>query len=174
MADRRPFFHRAFRAPLHPDLGWGAATLAVLGAMVLPALVSFPFVMNFPNIEPGTSQGATNLIWFAWHVAATLTISPTFFIVILILATPALWLLLWFRWAGFASLILLAWSVGLPAVHVTFNGDVTTEAPDLIPVVALALAVQAVTGGIILKMISFRKNQKSLKSNQIGSVSPQK
>lgn len=163
-----------FRSRLHPDLGWVAATLAVLGAVILPAVCSFPFVMQFPDVEPGQSTGVTILVWFLWHVGAALTVSPMFIVVILFLATPALWLALRTRWAGPASLLGITWCIGLPAAHVTLNGDLTTEAPAMIPVLMVAMGLQCLTGYVILRLLSGRKAAKRPQSPASEQLSPQK
>ena len=164
-----PVVSRAFRTRLHPDMGWGAALLGVLGAIVLPALSGLPFVMNFPDIAPGAPAGTVSLIWFAWHVAAALTVSPMFSPVTVVLATPAVWLSLRARWAGPASLILLAWLIGFPAAHLILHGDVTTEAPGMIPAIATALAIQAVTCWLILRLVSRRKHARATAPHAIRS-----
>jgi len=44
-------------------------------------------------------------------------------------------------WAGWGSAILCALVFGLPAVHFTLNGDVTTESQEILPHIILAISL---------------------------------
>ena len=69
---------------------------------------------------------------------------PVFGLPALIVVVPAAGLLVWRGWAGPLSFVALAAIIGLPLVHWIFHGDLTTEAPDLLPHILAALSCAAI------------------------------
>ena len=159
---------KLIRTPANPDIGWTRPIMAVVGAIFVPAVIAALYLMVFPTDTTATYAGWDRLTWFIWRVAACLTASPLFVILTLPLSAPAVWLAARFGFAGPVSLVLIALGLGLPAAHIMLNGDVTTEAPQMIPVLIVTITLQALLGWVIFaKMPS--KGTKNAKSG-VGSA----
>jgi len=84
-------------------------------------------------------------------MAACLTASPLFVWVAMPVAVPAVLLAGRFGWAGPLSLVAISVGLGLPIAHFFLNGDLTSEAPEMIPFLVSAFAIQAICGWVILR-----------------------
>ena len=140
-----------FKSHPRPNFGWGRAILAALVAVIAPAIPAFFLVWGsdtgFREIMGSGDLGSRTL----WLVAACLMAAPLVAWIAVPIAAPLARIAARRGWAGPGSLVGMSWIIGLPLVHVIFNGDLTTEAPEVIPFLALALAIQALCGWLVLR-----------------------
>lgn len=131
-----------------PDLGWGRPIAAVLAGVFLPAIPA-GLLLWVLDADIGAIYGG--VLRLCWYVAACLMATPLVAWIAVPVATPLARLAARIGWAGPVSLIALAVLIGLPLAHIVLNGDLTSEAPEMIPVLALTFSIQALTGWIILR-----------------------
>lgn len=137
-----------WQSPKRPDLGWGRPIAAVLMGILLPALPAALFLWGL-DADIRDIDGA--MLRGAWFIAACLMATPLVSWIAVPVATPLVRVAARRGWAGPASLIALALIIGLPLAHVVLNGDLTREAPEMIPVLAMTFSIQALVGWIILR-----------------------
>ncbi len=137
---------------------------AVLGGLVLPAIPAFFVVWGSYTALSDVVVGETDGSRTVFLVAAALMSAPVFVLVapltagLLAIAMAALvHVARAYGWAGPGSMVALSWLIGLPFAHVFFNGDLTTEAPEMIPFLAATLAIQALCGWAVLNFRFGRK-----------------
>ncbi|MEL6641939.1 MAG: hypothetical protein AAFP98_11615 [Pseudomonadota bacterium] len=139
------------KSTARPDLGWGRPILAALAAIVVPAVPAFFVVWGsdtgFREIM-GSSDLSTRAVWL---VAACLMAAPLVAWIAVPISAPLARIAARRGWAGPGSMVVLSWAIGLPLAHIVFNGDLTSEAPEVIPFLALALAIQALCGWLVLR-----------------------
>ncbi|MCC1492153.1 hypothetical protein [Cognatishimia sp. F0-27] len=139
----------AFRSPPRAfrQTGIWRPLAAVLGGLLIPALIAWPLLMvaGLPGVVESSGLRQGILI-----VLTVLAMAPVPGWVALPLVWPLVYTLYVRGWAGLAACVLAACAVGLPAAHWVLNGDVTTEAPAILPMLIAALAIQGFFGWVIL------------------------
>ena len=145
---------RGFRSlPPDPDQQvWGKLTLAALLALILCGVMGYAG-LRASDVAVGDAAKLVADRTLADHAALLATALlglPFFGLPALLLVVPAAGLLVWRGWAGALSYVALGWALGLPLVHWIFNGDLTSEAPDLLPHILVALTFAALLTKAIL------------------------
>ncbi|MEN8840538.1 MAG: hypothetical protein ABF254_00005 [Octadecabacter sp.] len=139
----------ALRHPFHTrplsgaQVGWFRPAAAVLIALLIPVLLAMTYLYTgSPTLlgppEDGTGYTLRDHIdivtaCLAASVVVSWVIAP---IALLVLRASAM-----LGWAGWGSAVLCALTFGLPAVHLTLNGDVTTESQAILPHIVIAIAL---------------------------------
>ena len=139
------------RSPPRPTLGWGRPIAAVLAGVIVPAIPAAVYLVLAEVDRNAAIEGWAAITWIGWLMAACLTASPLFVWIALPLAVPAVLFAARYGWAGPLSLVGISVGLGLPIAHIFLNGDLTTEAPEMIPFLVTAFAVQAICGWVILR-----------------------
>lgn len=141
-----------WRSATRPTLGWAHAIIAVCGGILIPALPAFAALwIGQIDIRDLITQ-AGPVARGIWLAAAGLAAAPLFLWIAVPVAAPLLRVAARRGWAGPGSVTVMAIAVGLPIIHVVFNGDLTGEAPEMIPIVVALLAVHAICGWVILRV----------------------
>lgn len=131
--------------------------MAVLAGLILPAIPAFLAVWgNYTALSelPDSNVALNEVLFF---VTAALMTAPLLGLVaplatggIVTAMAVLIHGLRWIGWAGPVSLVLASCLIGIPFAHLFFNGDLTTEAPKMIPLLCVALATQALCGWVVL------------------------
>lgn len=140
-----------WRSAPRPTLGWGRPIVAVSSGLILPAIPA-AVVLWWLNLDVQfVTETANAGLRFIWFVAACLMATPVVAWLAVPIAVPLVRMAAIRGWAGPASLIGLSLVVGLTVAHFVLNGDLTDEAPEMIPYLAVTLGLQALCGWIILR-----------------------
>ncbi|KUF08780.1 hypothetical protein [Pseudoponticoccus marisrubri] len=149
MAAPRPEPPRGLASPpLDPaQLGLWRPLASVLAGLILPALVAGALLViaGEPGFaESGWLRGRLLLAVYALVAAPALgwLLLPLLWPLVLVMAQRG--------WAGLCAFLVVANVLGLIVAHVALNGDLTSEAPGTVPILVLALSLQAVTAWAVL------------------------
>ena len=137
-----------------PSAGWTPAIAVTLLAVILPALLGggWLWLVDIPLAGLPKDGGVFGLAQVVSFVAAALLSAPLLAWIVVPICVPLLRAALRRGYAGWGSAVIVAWTIGLPAVHIFLNGDLTTEAPAMIPLMMIALALQALTAFALLRL----------------------
>lgn len=142
---KRPSLYHPFRTPRisGAQVGWGRPVAAVLIALLIPAILSMVFLYTgSPTLQGPPKDGSSYTIRdhidmvtaaLAASIVVSWIIAPIAFIVLRASAMLG--------WAGWGTALLSALGLGLPAVHLALNGDVTTEDTTILPHILFAICV---------------------------------
>jgi hypothetical protein len=97
------------------------------------------------------TESANAALRFVWFVAACLMATPLVSWIAVPIAVPVVRIAARRGWASPASMVTLALIIGLPVAHFVLNGDLTREAPEMIPYLAVGLAIQALCCWLFLR-----------------------
>ena len=125
------------------QVGWFRPAAAVLIALLIPVLLAMVFLYKgSPTLHRPPKDGIGYTLrdhidivtaCFAAPVVVSWVIAP---IALLVLRASAM-----LGWAGWGAAVLCALAFGLPALHLTLNGDVTTESQAILPHIIIAIAL---------------------------------
>lgn len=137
-----------------PSAGWIVAFAVTVLAIILPALAGGGWIWLVDIPLTGLPKDGS---WYDGPqaitiVAAALLSAPLLSWVIVPICVPLLRAALRRGYAGWGSAIIVAWAVGLPTVHIFLSGDITTEAPQMVPMVMTALTLQGLTAFGLLRL----------------------
>ncbi len=146
-----------FRSPQR-EIAFGRPLAAVFGGLLLPALPAAFIVLQgdagLNDVMAGDSANARAFFLVAASLMTAPLLSlaaPLIALVMIVILAVIVWIAAILQWAGPLTLIALSWLIGLPFAHTFFNGDLTTEAPEMIPFLATTLAIQAICGWLVLR-----------------------
>lgn len=144
MIPRRALYAPFRTPPLSgAQVGWLKPAVAVLIALLLPALLAMVFLYTgSPPLHglPKDGSGYTlrdHIDILTACIAASVVVSWVIAPIALLLLRASAML----GWAGWGTAVLCALAFGLPAVHFTLNGDVTTDNQAILPHIILAISL---------------------------------
>lgn len=156
-----------FRTPRlsGPDIGWFRPAVAVVLAMVLPALLAILAIYLGAPVLSGPPKDGTALT-LADHATLVVGSLAVSFLASWMAAPFALLALrgaAMLGWAGWGSAILCAELFGLPIVHFALQGDITTEDSTILPHIACAIALLGLSvWAIFWGLMRFRRPDRGL------------
>lgn len=140
MTDRPAYGLRSTQYPDWRRVGLWRPLVAIVAGMAVPAVLAVGLLMlaGSPGALESSGSRAVLLLWLY-----ALASAPLVGWLLLPILWPLLLILIVRGWSGLGLLVLAAWALGLPVAHVLLNGDLTTETPAMVLVLAAALTVQA-------------------------------
>lgn len=134
-----------FRTPklTGAQVGWFPPAAAIVIALFLPALLAIAVILiGAPTVSGPPKDGTGYSI--ADHIALVLAVLSASIVMSWMIAPLALVLLraaAMLGYAGWGTAILAALAFGLPMVHITLMGDVTTEENAILQHMIFAIAI---------------------------------
>lgn len=146
-----------------PDATWLQASVAVCAGILIPCLLGlFCLVISDAPLAGPPKDGSPR----EWGSLVTLfgaaaLAAPLVAWIALPLAIPLTRTAIRRGWAGWGSAMGLAIVLGLPVVHFALNGDLTNEAPKMIPLIVLVLILQGLSGYAMVRVFTAYRMQKT-------------
>ncbi len=127
------------------QVGMWRPLLAVLAGFAIPGLIAWGLIL-LAGVSSAPSALRIHILLVLYTWAGSLIIGW--------LSLPLTWPLALFLavkgWAGATMVALCAVSIGMVGAHILLHGDLTTEAPEALPHLFVALVIQGLCGWAVL------------------------